>query len=146
MIATLERVQILQCADELAQMIINSEIGENYFISLYKLQNDHEAQLKIKSFTSIKERFVEVQRFGKYHPDYKYVNLETRTRKREMDLHPTVIEFKKAENQLQEVLDQISVIVANSVSDHIKTPGGNPFFESGCSSGSCGSGGSCGCS
>lgn len=146
MIATLERVQILQCADELAQMIINSEIGENYFISLYKLQNDHEAQLKIKSFTSIKERFEEVQRFGKYHPDYKYVNLETRTRKREMDLHPAVIEFKKAENQLQEVLDQISVIVANSVSEHIKTPGGNPFFESGCSSGGCGSGGSCGCS
>ncbi len=146
MIATLERVQILQSADELAQMIIKSEIGENYFISLYKLQNDPEAQEKIKSFTTIKERFEEVQRFGKYHPDYKYVNLETRTRKREMDLHPTVIEFKKAENQLQEVLDHISVIVANSVSKHIKTPGGNPFFESGCSSGGCGSGGSCGCS
>ena len=36
MIATLERVQILESADELAQMIIKSEIGENYFISLYK--------------------------------------------------------------------------------------------------------------
>lgn len=146
MIATLERVEILQCADDLAHMIIKSEIGENYFISLYKLQNDLEAQKKIKSFTSMKERFEEVQRFGKYHPDYKYVNLETRTRKREMDLHPTVIEFKKAENQLQEILDQISVIVAGSVSKHIKTPGGNPFFESGCTSGGCGSGGSCGCS
>ena len=146
MIATLEKVEILQCADELSQMIIQSEIGENYFISLYKLQNDKEAQKKIKDFTVMKERFEEVQRFGRYHPDYKYVNLETRTRKREMDLHPSIIEFKKAENQLQEVLDQISVIVAHSVSKYVKTPGGNPFFESGCSSGSCGTGGGCGCS
>ena len=146
MIATLERVEILQNADELAQMISQSEVGENYFISLYKLQNDMVAQEKIRSFVSMKERFEEVQRFGKYHPDYKYVNLETRARKREMDMHPSIIAFKQAEHQLQEVLDEISVILARSVSPHIKTPGGNPFFESGCSSGGCGSGGSCGCS
>lgn len=146
MLATMERLEILNCADELAQMIVTSEIGENYLLSLYKLQNDTDAQAKIKSFTSMKERFEEVQRFGRYHPDYKYVNLETRTRKREMDMHPSVIEFKKAENALQEILDQVSVIIARSVSLHIKTPGGNPFFESGCSSGSCGTGGGCGCS
>lgn len=146
MLATMERVEILNCSEELAHMILQSEIGENYLISLYKLQNDKDAQMKIKSFTTMKDRFEEVQRFGKYHPDYKYVNLETRTRKREMDMHPTVIAFKQAENMLQDILDQISVIVANAVSKHIKTPGGNPFFESGCSSGSCGSGGGCGCS
>ena len=146
MIATLERVEILQKAEELALMISQSEIGENYFVCLYKLQNDAVAQEKIQSFVSMKERFEEVQRFGKYHPDYKYVNLETRTRKREMDMHPSVIAFKQAENKLQEVLDEISFIVAQAVSPHIKTPGGNPFFESGCSSGGCGSGGSCGCS
>ncbi|WP_042349054.1 YlbF family regulator [Bacillus massiliigorillae] len=146
MLATLERVEILQCADELAQMVFESEVGENYLISLYKLQNDAEAQSKIKAFTEMKERYEEVQRFGRYHPDYKYVNLETRTRKRDLDLHPTVAEFKVAENKFQETLDQISVIIARSVSTHIKTPAGNPFFEGGCSSGGCGSGGSCGCS
>lgn len=146
MFATLERVEILQCADELAQMVIESEVGENYLISLYKLQNDADAQAKIKAFTDMKERYEEVQRFGRYHPDYKYVNLETRNRKRELDLHPTVAQFKIAENKFQEALDQISVIIARSVSPHIKTPAGNPFFEDGCSSGGCGSGGSCGCS
>lgn len=146
MFATLERVEILQCADELAQMVIESEVGENYLISLYKLQNDADAQAKIKAFTEMKERYEEVQRFGRYHPDYKYVNLETRNRKRELDLHPTVAQFKIAENKFQEALDQISVIIARSVSPHIKTPAGNPFFEDGCSSGGCGSGGSCGCS
>ncbi|MGM9925254.1 MAG: YlbF family regulator [Bacillus sp. (in: firmicutes)] len=148
MLATLETVEILQSADELAQMIVDSEIGEQYLISLYKLQHDAEAQTKIKAFAEMKDRFEEVQRFGRYHPDYKYVNLETRNRKRELDLHPTVAAFKVAENKLQEVLDQISGIIARSVSQHIKTPAGNPFFESesGCASGGCGSGGSCGCS
>ncbi|WP_019242430.1 MULTISPECIES: YlbF family regulator [Bacillus] len=146
MLATMERMEILNCSDELAQMILQSEIGENYLITLYKLQNDREAQEKIKSFTIMKTRYEEVQRFGKYHPDYKYVNLETRTRKREMDMHPSIVAFKQAENALQDILDQISVIIAGSVSKHVKTPGGNPFFESGCSSGGCGSGGSCGCS
>ncbi|WP_050614664.1 YlbF family regulator [Bacillus testis] len=146
MLATMERVEILQQGEELAQMIINSEVGENYLASLYTLRQDREAQEKIKSFTKMKERFEEVQRFGRYHPDYKTINLETRTKKREMDMHPSVIAFKQAENALQEVLDQVSVIIAQSVSLHIKTPGGNPFFESGCSSGGCSSGGSCGCS
>lgn len=147
MLATLERVEILQCADELAQMVLESEVGEQYLISLYKLQNDAVAQSKIKAFNEMKERFEEVQRFGRYHPDYKYVNLETRTRKRELDLHPTVAAFKVAENKFQDTLDQISAIIAGSVSPQIKTPAGNPFFEGGgCSSGGCGTGGSCGCS
>ncbi|MFS0782425.1 YlbF family regulator [Bacillus sp. 1P06AnD] len=146
MLATMERVEIMQQGEELASMIIDSEVGKNYLASLYTLRQDREAQDKIRSFNHLKERFEEVQRFGRYHPDYKTINLETRTKKREMDMHPSVIAFKQAENALQEVLDQISVIVAQSVSLHIKTPGGNPFFESGCASGSCGTGGGCGCS
>lgn len=147
MLATMERIEILDRAEELAADVFQSDVGERYMISLYKLQNDQEAQNKIRAFSEMKERFEEVQRFGRYHPDYKYVNLETRTRKREMDMHPTVAEFKLAENELQSLLDHISGIVANSVSQHIKTPAGNPFFEAGgCSTGGCGSGGSCGCS
>ena len=147
MLATMERMEILDSAEELAQMVLSSDIGENYFISLNRLQNDREAQEKIAAFAKMKERFEEVQRFGRYHPDYKEVNLGTRTLKREMDMHPTVVSFKQAESALQGVLDQISGIIANAVSPHIKTPAGNPFFDSGaCSSGGCGSGGSCGCS
>ncbi|MGN1401830.1 MAG: YlbF family regulator [Bacillus sp. (in: firmicutes)] len=147
MFATMERMEILDCADELAQMIISSDVGEQYLISLYKLQNDAEAQAKIAAFTEMKERFEEVQRFGKYHPDYKYVNMETRKRKRDLDMHGTVFAFKKAENELQALLDEISGLVGRAVSPHVKTPAGNPFFDSGgCSTGGCGSGGSCGCS
>ena len=70
MLATIERMEILDRAEELAQMVLSSDIGENYFISLNRLQNDREAQEKIAAFAKMKERFEEVQRFGRYHPDY----------------------------------------------------------------------------
>ena len=78
MLATMEIIDILQQADGLAEMILHSEIGEEYLLSLYKLQSDKEAQRKISKFTSLKDLFEDVQRFGKYHPDYKRINLETR--------------------------------------------------------------------
>ena len=148
MLATLEIVDILQKADGLAEMILQSEIGENYLESLYTLKNDEEAQRKISKFTSLKDLFEEVQRFGKYHPDYTRINLETRQAKRDMDMHPSVAAFKRAEMDLQTVLDEISGRIGRAVSEQVKTPAGNPFFVSsgGCSTGGCGSGGSCGCS
>jgi cell fate (sporulation/competence/biofilm development) regulator YlbF (YheA/YmcA/DUF963 family) len=145
MLATLERVEILNAAEELAKSILESEIGEDYFISLYKMKSDMEAQRKIAAFVKLKDAYEEVQRFGKYHPDYKKVSEETRLAKREMDLHPTIADFKKAETALQTILDEISQIIGHAVSPHIKVPTGNPFFDTGCGGG-CGSGGSCGCS
>ncbi|PLT34322.1 YlbF family regulator [Bacillus sp. V5-8f] len=147
MLATMERVNILQTADSLAEMVLQSEAGENYQLALYKMRNDGEAQQKIRKFASLKDLYEETQRFGKYHPDYKRVNLEIREAKREMDLHPSIAEFKRAETELQGILDEISMKVGHAVSPHIKVPTGNPFFESLSScSGGCGSGGSCGCS
>jgi len=148
MLATMEIIDILHQADGLAEMILHSEIGEEYLLSLYKLQNDKEAQGIISKFTSLKDLFEDVQRFGKYHPDYKRINLETREAKRDMDMHPAVARFKRAETELQSVLDEISGRIGRAVSEQVKTPAGNPFFVSsgGCSTGSCGTGGSCGCS
>ncbi|MDQ0217198.1 YlbF family regulator [Peribacillus cavernae] len=147
MLATMERINILQSAESLGQMVLQSEAGENYLLSLYKMRNDREAQQKIRSFSSLKELYEEVQRFGKYHPDYKRVNLEIREVKRAMDLHPTIAEFKKAETEIQSILDEISMKIGHAVSPQIKVPSGNPFFESLSScSGGCGSGGSCSCS
>lgn len=143
----METVQILEKAEKLAQLVMKSEIGENYFFHLNKLKNDSIAQQKIKTFSSLKDLYEEVQRFGKYHPDYKKVNLEIRKAKRDMDLYETISNFKQAEMELQTILDEISIKVGRAVSDEIKIPTGSPFFESasGCSGG-CGTGGACGCS
>ena len=38
----------------------------------------------IKEFTEMKERYEEVQRFGRYHPDYNIVMKSIRVQKREL--------------------------------------------------------------
>ncbi|WP_174733810.1 YlbF family regulator [Mesobacillus harenae] len=147
MLATLERLALIEEAEYLVQMILQSEEAEQYRDRLYKLKNSKESQQKIYSFTVMKERYEEVQRFGRYHPDYKVVMMEVRTLKRELDMDPNVAEFKKAENELQSILDEVSMVIGRSVSEHIKVPTGNPFFDTGSScGGSCGTGGGCGCS
>ena len=110
------------------------------------METNQETQQKIKAFAAMKERYEEVQRFGKYHPDYKEVMGKIRILKREVDLDGHVAELRKAENDLQDLLDEISVMLGKSVSPSVKVPTGNPFFSTGSScGGGCGSGGSCGC-
>ena len=148
MLTTLETIDIIEKAEALGEIVIQSEIGENYFHHLYKVKNDKLAQQKMNKFVALKDLYEEVQRFGKYHPEYKRVNTEIRVAKREMDLHPTIADFKRAETDLQTVLDEISLKLGKAVSEQIKVPTGNLFFDSSsssCSSGGCGSGGSCGC-
>jgi cell fate (sporulation/competence/biofilm development) regulator YlbF (YheA/YmcA/DUF963 family) len=147
MLATTERILLQDQAEELGNMILQSDIVEKYQISLYKLRANKESRRKINAFVKMKDRYEEVQRFGKYHPDYKEVMGQIRDIKREMDLDDFVAEFKRAETDLQSLLDEVSVLIGKSVSINVKVPTGNPFFDSssGCSGG-CGSGGSCGCS
>lgn len=144
MLATIERVELLDKADQLTAMILESDIAEHYRLCFYQVKTNQETQRKINAFVKLKEQYEEVQRFGKYHPDYKLVMGQIREVKREMDLDENVTAFKRAENDLQALLDEVSVIIGHSVSEHIKVPTGNPFFESSCGGG-CGTGGSCGC-
>lgn len=148
MLATLERIELLDQTEELSKMILQSDIVENYLQCLTKLRANDNAQRKIRDFVKAKELYEEVQRFGKYHPNYKESMSQIRMLKREVDLDEDVANFKLAENDLQSLLDEISKLIGSAVSPHIKVPTGNPFFDSmssGCSGG-CGSGGSCGCS
>ena len=144
-VATLESVMILDKAEQLAKAVVLSDIAEQYRKSYYTLQQDSEVQMLIGQFTAMKERYEEVQRFGKYHPDYTSVSKQMRELKRTVDLHEKIAAFKKAENDLQKLLDEISGIMGAEISPAIKVPTGNPFFDAGGCGGGCGSGGSCGC-
>lgn len=147
MLATIESVKILDVAEEVSNMILNSEIAEEYFRCIYLIKNNQETQTKIRDFVKMKEQYEDVERFGKYHPDYKEVMKKVRVLKREMDLDENIAQFRRVENDLQSLLDEISMIIGHSVSEHIKVPTGSPFFDSlSNSGGGCGSGGSCGCS
>ncbi|QEK98801.1 YlbF family regulator [Bacillus amyloliquefaciens] len=146
MYATIESVKLHSEAEQLAGMILQSETAENYRDCYKRLREDEEAGRIIRSFMSVKEQYEDVQRFGKYHPDYREISRKMREIKRELDLNDKVAEFKKAETELQSLLDEISIELGTAVSEHVKVPTGNPYFDglSSCGGG-CGSGGGCGC-
>ncbi|WP_198863686.1 YlbF family regulator [Bacillus velezensis] len=146
MYATIESVKLQSEAEQLAGMIVQSETAENYRDCYKRLREDEEAGRIIRSFMSVKEQYEDVQRFGKYHPDYREISRKMREMKRELDLNDKVAEFKKAETELQSLLDEISIELGTAVSEHVKVPTGNPYFDglSSCGGG-CGSGGGCGC-
>ncbi|ADU30875.1 YlbF family regulator [Evansella cellulosilytica] len=147
MYSTMTNVDILQEVYDFSDFITSSEVFLHYIETKRALEKNRDAQRMITHFQALKEKYEEVQRFGKYHPDFDKVTKEVREWKRKVDTNLFVSEFKKAEEELNQLLVEISQIVANAVSTHIKVPTGNPFFDQGgCGTGGCGSGGGCGCS
>lgn len=147
MIATLEYVDILDQAEQLGEMVIKSDVMKAYINAQQELNENNEAQELINSFTNIKVHYEDVQRFGRYHPDYNEIMKSVRSTKRAMDMNDKVAKFKVAERNLQKLLDEISELVATSVSEEVKTPkDGAALNDGGCASGGgCGSGGGCSC-
>jgi len=141
MIATLEYSGILDMSEELSDMILQSEVMEAYKSARKTLQDNEEAQKLITAFNDIKEHYEDVQRFGRYHPDYNEIMKTVRSTKRKMDMNDAVAKYKIAERDIQRLLDEVSGYIALSVSDQIKAPvDGGALTEHGC-----GSGGKCGC-
>ena len=150
MMMTSEWASIMDEGDILTQMILSSEEAEIYKEAYFAVYTDDLLKRQIASFTRLKEQYEDVQRFGKYHPDYQHVMKSIRVQKRALDMNERVATLKLAENELQDLLDQVSLLIGKTVSDSVKVPVSNPFFasasDSSCSTGSCGTGGSCGCS
>jgi len=146
LIVNMEYVDILDQTDRLTEMILKSEVMAEYQFAYRTLSNDAEAQQLIQDFVHIKRHYEDVQRFGRYHPDYNEIMRNVRSVKRKMDMNDKVAKFKVAERQLQSFLDEISTFVAHSVSEHIIVPiDGAALTDGGCSTGGCGSGGPCSC-
>ncbi|TLS37652.1 YlbF family regulator [Pseudalkalibacillus caeni] len=146
MLATLDSVLLTDEAEELGKMISESEIAFQYRQAKSKLKNDREAQRLIGEFIKLKDLYEEVQRFGRYHPDFLSITTRVREAKRDMDMHQTVAEYRQAEREMEDLLNEVSKLIAGEVSPMIKVPTGNPFFDKQGCGGGCGSGGSCGCS
>lgn len=144
MLGTLDHLQLFDEAESLVAMMTECEVTSRYQESRRIVEADEEAQQLIKTFTKIKERYDEVQRFGKYHPDYKTVINEMMEIKRELDMNDIISAYKKAEEDMENLLNEISGLLAGAVSPSIKVPNGDPFFDRGCGGG-CGTGGGCSC-
>ncbi len=141
MLATVETINLLDLTDELSEMVNQSEQMLNYIEKKLQLKKDQQSQALLKAFEHKKEQYEDVQRFGRYHPDYRVITKEIRLLKREVDMLDSVAQFKVAERELQMLLDDISERIAHSVSKQIMVPReGALFTDVGC-----GHGGSCGC-
>lgn len=145
MLKAVTHTDIISNSLTLAEMVLQSEQFKQYEIAKSALRRDIEAEEMIWKFNKRKDEFEEVQRFGKYHPDYSRVSKEVRELKRELDLYEPIALFKKAEKELEDLLNEVSLIIAHAVSENIKVPTGNPYFDSMSCSGGCASGGGCGC-
>lgn len=144
MIATLEHVHLIEVAESLSKVILNSEIVMEYKEAHENLYSNKHAVQLIDAFNKEKEKYEEVERFGRYHPDYNAVMSSVRAAKREMDLNELVAQFKKKERNLQSLLDEISLLIAESVSSTIMVPNADQNLSA-CSTGGCSTGGACGC-
>ncbi|MEG0258502.1 MAG: YlbF family regulator [Lysinibacillus sp.] len=147
MIMTSEWATILDEADGLSAMILSSEPALALQQAYTKVYSDQQLVVAIKGFQKMKDQYEDVQRFGKYHPDYHTIMKSIRLQKRQLDMNEHIAALKLAENDFQDLLDEISLLIGKSVSEAVKVPVSNPFFASSSACGTgCGSGGSCSCS
>ena len=141
-------VFILDATDELNAMILSSKQAEELRKARNAVYSNAQLTSQIREFNKMKEHYEDVQRFGKYHPDYHTIMKKIREMKRAIDLDETIATLKLAENDFQDLLDEVSLIIGKSVSEAVKVPVSNPFFAtsgSSCGTG-CGTGGGCSCS
>ncbi|MCG5249833.1 YlbF family regulator [Brevibacillus agri] len=143
-VETVDMAQLIMESHELSTMINQSREVLEYLEAKRRMEADEEVQRLLLLFEKKKEQYEDVQRFGKYHPDYNHISKEVRELKRTIELRDSVQAFKRAEDALDELLYQVSRTIAHSVSDTIKVSSNNPFLEA--QGSGCGTGGSCGCS
>jgi len=146
MMMTGEWMTIIEQAEELADMLLTSDVVVEYRKAYDDVYSDAALATEIQAFTVMKERYEEVQRFGRYHPDYNIVMKSIRVQKRDLDMNEQVAALRLAENDVQYLFDQIGSIVAKSVSDTVKVPSESAFSTDSSCGDSCGTGGGCSCS
>lgn len=145
-INTVDMAELLTYAYELGDMINNSTAVSDYLYWKRQVEEDAEVQALVKKLAAKKELFEETERFGHFHPNYHEARDQVALVEAELEQIESVRMFKVAEEELDDILHQMSETIAYSVSQSIKVPSNDPNPKGGgCSSGGCGSGGSCGC-
>lgn len=143
MFSTYKMMEVLDCLDDINEMVKSSDEFNNYIFYKNKLEEDYETKALINQFNKLKLDFEEVERFGRYHPDYKEKRKNIRLFKKKVDLNENVIEYRRAEYVLQNLLDEILYVIGKSISNHANVVSSNPFFSNGESN--CMTGGGCSC-
>lgn len=142
--STLDMASLLLKAYDLGDTILASEPVSNYLYWKSQVASNSNVIALQREFDKAKELFEECQRFGRFHPNYHEAKDKVKEVERKLDDIPAVAKFKQYERELDELLHDVSLVIARSVSENIKVPGNEKAVGGGCGNGgscSCGSGG-----
>ncbi|MBD2871469.1 YlbF family regulator [Paenibacillus arenilitoris] len=138
-VSSLDMASLMLCAYELGDWINQSAEVAEYLYWKSVVNEDEEVKRLSKKFADAKELFAECERFGRFHPDYNAAKDKVKQIESELGRIECVSRFKSAEQAVDEMLYDVSRLIAESVSETIKVPGNEK------AGGGCGSGGSCSC-
>lgn len=138
---TVDMAVLLTYAYELGDMINNSQAVAEYLYWKKKVEEDADIQVYVRKLDAQKELFRETERFGHFHPNYHEAKDRVAEVEKELEQFEAVRKFKAAEKELDDILHEMSELIAYSVSDSIKVPSNDPNPKGG----GCGSGGKCSC-
>lgn len=139
-VQTMDMAAVLMNAYELGDMINQSVEVSDYLYWKQRVDSNPDVQKLVRLLSKKKELFEETQRFGHFHPNYHSAKDEVAAVEKQLEQFEEVIRFKQAEMNLDDMLHQMSEMIAFSVSDTIKVPSNDPNPKRGC-----GGGGKCGC-
>lgn len=114
--------ELIDMAQQLGNQINQSNEVESYLKLKEKIQTDAEAQLMMKTFQKVKEDFEETKRFGIFHPNYHEAKEKMTFFQQQLRMHPLIGEYLQAEEAVERLLYQVSLIVARSISKEVKVP------------------------
>ncbi|MFD1176159.1 YlbF family regulator [Paenibacillus puldeungensis] len=137
---TVDMAEVLTYAYELGDMINKSSAVSEYLYWKQRVEQDADIRALVKKLDAQKELFRETERFGHFHPNYHEAKDRVAAVEKELEQFEAVRKFKAAETELDDILHEMSEMIAFAVSDSIKVPGNDPFPKGGC-----GSGGKCSC-
>lgn len=86
------------------------------------IKESAEIQEKQRLFLKLRDKYEDVKKYGKYHPDLKRIQHEFSIAKEALYNIDEVKRYKQNEKELQKVLDQISIELGQSVSSLIPVP------------------------
>lgn len=120
--STFDLNELMEAAQQLGNQINDSKEVKQYLDLKKEIQANAEAQMMIKSFEKVKEDFEETKRFGIFHPNYHEAKEKMEYYQKTLNEDPLIGQYLKIEKQIEQLLFQVSQIIARSVSKEVKVP------------------------
>lgn len=129
----MNRLLIQEKTVELTEAIKETEEYKKYKILSSKIDSDNSIQSLIKMFNEANKKYNDIQKYGKYYPDYDKIKKEFIEAKTKLYSNDVIKQFKKLEKQIQEYLSKISRDIGESVSEYITVPNELNLINKSCS-------------